>query len=63
MGEPASLSGLTRTNLSQRAAAVLVGRRREETTVYYRIVDESLGELCGLVCASLWEKGRALAVS
>ncbi|HEY8796382.1 MAG TPA: metalloregulator ArsR/SmtB family transcription factor [Candidatus Dormibacteraeota bacterium] len=67
VGELATLSGLTRTNLSQHlsrlAAAGLVGRRREGTTIYYRIVDESLGELCDLVCASLRERGRALAAS
>ncbi|HEY8633339.1 MAG TPA: transcriptional regulator, partial [Candidatus Dormibacteraeota bacterium] len=60
-------SGLTRTNLSQHlsrlAAAGLVGRRREGTTIYYRVVDESLGELCDLVCTSLRERGRALAAS
>ncbi len=67
VGELAVRSGLTRTNLSQHlsrlAAAGLVGRRREGTTVYYRLVDESLGELCDLVCASLRERGRALAAS
>ncbi len=67
VGELAVRSGLTRTNLSQHlsrlAAAGLVGRRREGTTIYYRVVDESLGELCDLVCASLRERGRALAAS
>ncbi|HEY8797391.1 MAG TPA: metalloregulator ArsR/SmtB family transcription factor [Candidatus Dormibacteraeota bacterium] len=67
VGELADRSGLTRTNLSQHlsrlAAAGLVGRRREGTTIYYRVVDESLGELCDLVCASLRERGRALAAS
>ena len=67
VGDLADRSGLTRTNLSQHlsrlAAAGLVGRRREGTTIYYRIVDESLGELCDLVCASLRERGRALAAS
>ena len=67
VGELATLSGLTRTNLSQHlsrlAAAGLVGRRQQGTTIYYRIVDEPLGELCDLVCASLRERGRALAAS
>ena len=67
VGELAALSGLTRTNLSQHlsrlAAAGLVRRRRQGTTIYYRIVDESLGELCNLVSASLRERGRALAAS
>ncbi|MHB8613019.1 MAG: ArsR/SmtB family transcription factor [Candidatus Dormibacteraceae bacterium] len=67
VGELADRSGLTRTNLSQHlsrlAAAGLVGRRREGTTIYYRVVDESLGELCDLVCDSLRERGRVLAAS
>jgi DNA-binding transcriptional ArsR family regulator len=67
VGELAGLSGLTRTNLSQHlsrlAAAGLVGRRREGTTVYYRIMDDSLGELCELVCNSLRQRGKALAAS
>ncbi|MHB8380703.1 MAG: ArsR/SmtB family transcription factor, partial [Acidimicrobiales bacterium] len=67
VGELADRSGLTRTNLSQHlsrlTAAGLVGRRREGTTIYYRVVDESLGELCDLVCDSLRERGRVLAAS
>ena len=67
VGDLAELTGLTRTNLSQHlsrlAAAGVVGRRREGTTVYYRIVDESLGELCELVCESLRQRGKALAAS
>ena len=67
VGVLAERSGLTRTNLSQHlsrlAVAGLVGRRRSGTTIYYRIVDESLTELCDLVCSSLRERGRALAAS
>jgi DNA-binding transcriptional ArsR family regulator len=67
VGELADICGLTRTNLSQHlgrlAAAGLVGRRRDGTTIYYRIVDETLGQLCDLVCASLRERGRVLAAS
>ena len=55
------------TNLSQHmsrlAAAGLVGPRREGTMVYYRIADKSLGELFGLVSASLWVRGRSVAAS
>lgn len=67
VGELARLSGLTRTNLSQHlsrmAMAGLVSRRREGTTIHYRIADASLDELCELVCASLRARGRALAAS
>lgn len=67
VGELARLSGLTRTNLSQHlsrmAMAGLVSRRRDGTTIHYRIADASLDELCQLVCASLRARGRALAAS
>lgn len=67
VGVLAERTGLTRTNLSQHlsrmAMAGLVARRRSGTTIYYRVTDESLGELCELVCASLRERGRALAAS
>ena len=67
VGVLAERSGLTRTNLSQHlsrlAMAGLVGRRREGTTIYYRIIDGSLGELCDLVCESLRQRGKALAAS
>lgn len=67
VGELAERTGLTRTNLSQHlsrlAMAGLVGRRRDGTTVYYRIIDASLGELCDLVCESLRQRGKALAAS
>ena len=67
VGVLAERSGLTRTNLSQHlsrlAMAGLVGRRRSGTTVFYRVVDDSLSQLCDLVCASLRERGRTLAAS
>lgn len=34
----------------------LVARRQEGNTVYYRIADESVFELCELVCGSLKQK-------
>jgi DNA-binding transcriptional ArsR family regulator len=34
----------------------LVARRQEGNTVYYRIADESVFELCQVVCGSLKEK-------
>lgn len=36
----------------------LVARRQEGNTVYYRIADESVFELCELVCGSLKQKFR-----
>ncbi len=41
--------------------AGLVGRRQEGNTVYYSIADESIFELCDLVCSSLQEKYEAHA--
>ncbi len=34
----------------------LIARRQEGNTVYYRIADETVFELCELVCGSLKEK-------
>lgn len=65
--ELVDLTGVSRSNLSQHlsrlAATGLVGRRRDGTTVYYRIMDESLGQLCDLVCNSLRKRARTLAAS
>lgn len=36
--------------------AGLVGRRQERNTVFYSIADESVFELCSVVCGSLEEK-------
>lgn len=67
VGELAGLCALTRTNLSQHlsrlAMAGMVARRRSGTTIYYRISDETVGELCDLVCKSLRNRGKALAAS
>jgi ArsR family transcriptional regulator len=36
--------------------AGLVARKQEKNTVYYSIADESVFELCRVVCGSLQEK-------
>jgi ArsR family transcriptional regulator len=36
--------------------AGVLGRRKEGTSVYYRITDESVFELCDLVCGSIEER-------
>jgi ArsR family transcriptional regulator len=41
--------------------AGIVGRRKEGTFVYYRIVDEVVFELCEQVCASLERQHTELA--
>lgn len=67
VGDLAEMTGITRSNASQHlgmlAAAGLVGRRRERSAVHYRIADETLGQLCDLVCTSLRARAQALAAS
>ena len=36
--------------------AGILGRRKEGTSAYYRITDESVFELCDLVCGSIEER-------
>ena len=49
----------TSAHLGRLAAGGLVARRRVGTTVYYRIDDAHVVEMCDAVCASL--RGRAAA--
>ena len=67
VGKLAAASGIARVNVSQHlnrlALAGLVSRRREGTTVHYRVSDPSLNALCELVCAGVLERARALTGS
>ena len=67
VGKLATASGIARVNASQHlnrlALAGLVSRRREGTTVHYRVSDPSLNALCDLVCAGVLERARALTGS
>lgn len=64
VGSLAAVTGIGRVNVSQHlnrlALAGLVARRREGTTVHYRIADPTLDALCDLVCAGVVERARAL---
>ena len=64
VGKLAAVSGVARVNVSQHlnrlALAGLVARRREGTTIHYRVADPSLDALCDLVCAGVVERARAL---
>lgn len=64
VGNLAAGTGIGRANVSQHlnrlALAGLVARRREGTTVHYRIADPTLDALCDLVCAGVVERARAL---
>jgi DNA-binding transcriptional ArsR family regulator len=52
--------GSTQPNVSKHLKILqdedLVARRQDGNTVYYRIADESVFQLCELVCGSLKEK-------
>ena len=66
VGEVARRTGVSLANASQHLArlsdAGLVGRRREGRSVRYRIVDERIGQLCEIVCASVRDRAaRVLA--
>ena len=69
VGELADLTGLTQANVSKHLqlllAQELVARRKEGLFVYYRIADESVFQLCELVCSRLkaatQERQRRLA--
>ena len=62
LAERASV-GLSNTSkhLHQLEREGLVAKRREGTTILYRIADPTLHELCDLVCAGLRQRYAALA--
>lgn len=43
-------------HLSVLLEAGILGRRKQGTSAYYRIVDESIFELCDLVCGSIHDR-------
>lgn len=57
VGELAQLTGYTNANVSRHMALLtthgLVARESRGTSVYYRMADESVYQLCDLVCGSL----------
>jgi DNA-binding transcriptional ArsR family regulator len=65
VGAIAQAAGASRFNtsahLNRLAAGGLVARRREASTVYYRVEDDTLPEICDAMCESL--RHRRLAVS
>lgn len=60
VGELVGLTGATQANVSKHLGllheAGIVARRKEGLNTFYRIADESIFELCDLVCTSLGEK-------
>lgn len=57
--------GASQQNVSKHLAVLtdggIVGRRKEGTHVYYRIIDEGVFALCEQVCGSLEQQLRALS--
>lgn len=60
VGELVDTVGGSQANVSKHLGlmfeAGLVARRREGVTIYYRIADETIFELCETVCSSLNER-------
>ncbi len=66
VGELAQLTGTTAANVSRHLTQLsrhgLVARDSRGTSVYYRIADASVYQLCDLVCGSLARKFEQAAV-
>jgi DNA-binding transcriptional ArsR family regulator len=65
VGTVANMTGTSRFNasahLNRLALAGLVARRREASTVYYRVDDVNLPKVCEWMCDSLRSRARTLA--
>ena len=65
VGAIADAAGASRFNtsahLNRLALGGLVARRREGSTVYYRVDDENLPRICDWMCDSLQHRATALA--
>jgi DNA-binding transcriptional ArsR family regulator len=63
VGEIATAAGTSAANASQHLGRLLLGgvagRTRDGQTVRYRITDDTVGQLCRIVCDSV--AGRAIA--
>jgi DNA-binding transcriptional ArsR family regulator len=51
----------TSAHLNRLAAGGLVARRREASTVYYRLEDQNMPQICESMCDSLRRREEALA--
>jgi DNA-binding transcriptional ArsR family regulator len=64
VGELAEALQSSQQNVSKHLTALadagMLGRRKDGTRVYYRIVDESVFALCEQVCGAVQEQLRAL---
>src|SRR6266702_4387067 len=64
VGEIATAAGTSAANASQHlqrlTAGGIVGRRRDGQAVCYRIVDDTIEQLCAMVCGSVTRAQRRL---
>jgi len=64
VGELADAAGISLANASQHLrrleAGGILGRRRIGQTVQYRVIEDSIEQLCAIVCASVQERARVL---
>jgi DNA-binding transcriptional ArsR family regulator len=64
VGELARAAGVSVANASQHLRRLMhggiLGRRREGSQVYYRVVERTIGQLCEIVCVSVAERARVL---
>ncbi len=53
-------TGAVQANVSKHLSVLLdagiLGRRKQGTSAYYRIIDESIFELCDLACGSIYDR-------
>ncbi len=56
------ITGLNQPNVSRHlavlVAAGLIGRRKDGLNVLYRVIDESLADICAIVCKSVSTQSR-----
>lgn len=60
VSELVGITGSVQANVSKHLSVLLdagiLGRRKQGTSAYYRIADESIFELCDLVCGSIHDR-------
>ena len=56
VAETGSVQANVSKHLSVLMEADILGRRKQGTSSYYRIADESIFELCDLVCGSIHDR-------
>lgn len=67
VGDLAATAGISPANASQHLRKLtlggIVGRRRAGHQVHYRVVEDTIAELCQMVCASVQERASVLTRS